>query len=251
MDSPELTVFNDLTEVIHAEGSAQFPNEACGLVIDIGGKGSVARPCRNVSREPQESFLLSPSDHRNALKEGKIIGVWHTHPKTSSMPSPADLEACEDSGVPWYIASVRKTPAGFTFSDVNTVVPSGFVMPYEGRPYLEGVFDCFGLLRDYYRREYGISITNYPRVEDDGTMGYTRFLERYEKEGFVKMIDKKLEPGDVLLMQLFEHIVNHIAIYIGNNRILHHNRGRLSKQDIYGGYWQKCASVHLRHQSKC
>jgi cell wall-associated NlpC family hydrolase len=44
---------------------------------------------------------------------------------------------------------------------------------------------------------------------------------------------------------------NHIAVYIGNEMILHHGHGRLSRRDIYGGFWQKHTTHHLRHKTKC
>ncbi len=230
-----------------------FPHEACGLLLDIGKKRPLVMRCRNISRDPENSFIVAPADYAQAYRISKgIIGIWHSHPKTSNQPSPADLYACELSQKPWYIMAVRKNGENTWASDLNVIKPSGFEMPYEGRPYIEGVFDCFGLLRDYYRREFDITISDYPRIEDDGTMGYTRFMERYEKEGFYRL-PEGTEPikGDVFLMQLFEAVVNHIAVYIGNEQILHHNRDRLSRREVWGGYWKKCATIHLRHKTLC
>lgn len=244
-------MLDDLMEVLKKEAAIQFPKEACGVVVDVGNKRPEIRVCRNVSREPENAFLLSPNDYREAKKAGKIVAIWHTHPKTPPIPSDSDLSGIESTQTPYVIVSVRKNGDEFTFSEPKVYNPTGFQMPYLKRPYIEGIFDCYGLLRDYYEREYGIHITNYPRVEDDGVLGYTKFLERYEQEGFVRLIDKLPQKGDVFLMQLFENVPNHIAIYIGDNKIMHHNRDRFSRVEVWGGYWQKCTTHHLRHKTKC
>jgi cell wall-associated NlpC family hydrolase len=45
--------------------------------------------------------------------------------------------------------------------------------------------------------------------------------------------------------------LNHVAVYVGEQRILHHLRGRLSSRDIWGGYYQKSTGLIVRHRSRC
>ncbi|WP_255344084.1 NlpC/P60 family protein, partial [Acinetobacter baumannii] len=44
-----------------------------------------------------------------------------------------------------------------------TISPTGYEAPYEGRPYVYGSFDCWTLCRDFYLREFGIELRDYPR----------------------------------------------------------------------------------------
>ena len=68
-----------------------------------------------------------------------------------------------------------------------------------------------------------------------------------EKAGFTKVQD--LKEHDVILMALGSTIVNHAAVYIGDNKVLQHCTNRLSSRDVYGGYWQKNTHCVVRHRS--
>lgn len=41
---------------------------------------------------------------------------------------------------------------------MNVITPDGFEMPYLGRPYVFGVFDCWMLCRDYLKREFNVEL---------------------------------------------------------------------------------------------
>jgi proteasome lid subunit RPN8/RPN11 len=239
---------NHLSDVIRSEGALRYPEEACGLVIKVGPK-SLAIPCTNISDAPTQAFMISTTDWIAASKQGEVIGVWHTHVEIPAVPSDADRASCEATAVPWYIVSVRKSEDGFAFSQPTMLQPVGFLMPYLERPYVAGVFDCFSLLRDYFQREYGIEINDYPRIETDGSLGRDKFIDRFAQEGFTQLIDQEPIPGDVFLLQMTSSVPEHIAIYIGDDMILHHCHGRLSRRDIYGGYWAKHTTHHLRNKA--
>jgi cell wall-associated NlpC family hydrolase len=121
-------------------------------------------------------------------------------------------------------------------------------MPYLGRPYCAGVFDCYSLVRDFYKREFQIDLGQYPYVLEDGRMGHTLFVEKYEKEGFEKLVRQEPKRGDVFILQMNASGPNHVAVYLGDEIILHHAIGRLSRRDVYGGYWAKHTTHHLRHK---
>lgn len=242
-----------LLETMRAEGALRYPEEACGLVVALENGKSVAVPCANISTVPKLHFQISPVDYVATAKLGKVIGVWHTHCEISPSPSDADKASCEMLGMPWYILSVFKNEVGeFAFSEMTITAPSGFEMPYLGRPYVSGVFDCYSILLDYYKREYGIRMNDYPRIKEDGSSGIAYFTEKYEDEGFVRLIGQEPKPGDVFFIQMADRIrPDHLAVYLGDEMILHHNTGRLSKRDLYGGYWVKHTVGHFRHKSKC
>jgi proteasome lid subunit RPN8/RPN11 len=242
----------DLRTAVIKHGQEAWPEETCGYVIKTGKKSTIFQ-CKNISPKPTESFLISLSDLKTARSLGEIIGTWHTHPHSSKEPSLADIAFCESSKLNCYIMSIRKRDDGeFVIDGPSVTTPQGREVDYLKRPYITGIFDCYGLVRDYYRREYGIHLTNHQRINlETGEVAYDKFLKYYEDEGFVRVMDDSYQVGDVMLMQLMDKQPNHVAIYIGNNLIMHHNLDRLSKVDIWGGYWQKFTVARLRHKTKC
>lgn len=243
---------NDLALAIQEAGAAEYPNEACGVVISKGNKQLVIA-CKNTAEDPRLHFVIDMGDYIKAADQGEVIGIWHTHPELPPQPSDADKAGCENTEIPWYIVGVYKDEAvGFRFSDLEVVRPSGFQMPYVGRPYSYGAFDCYSIVRDFYKREYGIKIGDYPRVVNFAEKGMNFFGENWAKEGFVQIVDEEPQPGDVFLIQSTScGFPSHVAIYLGDETILHHMHGRLSKRDVYGGYWLKHTTHHLRHKSRC
>ena len=54
-------------------------------------------------------------------------------------------------------------------------------------------------------------------------------------------------PGDAFLLAVRSVVPNHAAVYLGDNKILHHVLGRLSNLENYGGMWKHMTVAHLRH----
>ena len=42
--------------------------------------------------------------------------------------------------------------------------------------------------------------------------------------------------------------LNHVGVYVGEQRLLHHVKGRLSSRDIWGGYYQKNTGRIVRYR---
>ena len=60
---------------------------------------------------------------------------------------------------------------------------------------------------------------------------------------------EKLQEGDCLLMSIRGKGLNHIAVFLGGNDILHHFQGRLSSRDQLDEWLLKCVGrrITLRH----
>lgn len=237
-----------LIDTIRQEGLRCYPQEACGLVVRKGKK-SEAVACRNISLYPEDHFLISPEDYAATADRGEIIGIWHTHVNLPSEPSDADLAGCEASELPWYIMGIsRDADDQFHYAPLKIVEPTQLELPYLERPYVFGILDCYSLVRDYFKREYEIILKEAPRIEKWWLKGFNFFEDMFEDVGFSALKNKEPLPGDLFLIQMGADVSNHIAIYIGNDMILHHCYGRLSTRDIYGGYWQKHTAFHLRYR---
>lgn len=242
---------NKLTSAIHKEAMRVFPQEACGVVV-AKGKKSVVVPCKNIAEDPERYFVIDPVEYAKACKLGEVIAVWHTHPNGTSDASGADLVGCESTAMEWIIIGFKKAEDEFVFEDPKSFHPTGVVVPYIGRPYITGVQDCFSLMSDYYNREFGIRLGKYIYAERWWEQGKSLFADNFLSEGFNKLINEEPQVGDCFLIQCGARVPNHIAIYMGDDKILHHCIERLSRIDVYGGgYWQKHTTHHIRHKSKC
>lgn len=106
--------------------------------------------------------------------------------------------------------------------------------PIIGRPFVHGVWDCYGLIRDWYRQERGIELPNFERADGWWEQGENLYIDNYAAAGFVAH-DAELQPGDVILMQYQASVVNHAGVYIGDGMMLHHLYGQSARVVPYGG----------------
>lgn len=119
-----------------------------------------------------------------------------------------------------------------------------------GTPYAEGNDDCYGLLRKYAQKNYGLTLENYARPGDFAHSGQDLIMDYFKDEGFeiVQISLSKLQVGDVLLMRINgAPLVNHISIYVGNNMILHHLFGGISREDNLSDRWKSRVMSVVRH----
>jgi proteasome lid subunit RPN8/RPN11 len=227
----------DIQEQILEHAKECYPLECCGLIVIVKGR-KIYKPCRNIASGFQ--FAIHPQDFADAEDAGVIDTVVHSHPNSSPMPSPADLIGCEQSGLKWMIMSY---PSG----NVYEFEPTSYVMPLFGRSFQHGTVDCFTFIRDYYKQELNIDMPDYDRKDNWWLSGESHYIDRAKDAGFYSVDD--LQVNDVILMQVASPVPNHGAIYVGGNKIAHHQVGRLSSIDVYGGWYSKITSGILRHTS--
>ncbi|KCZ71755.1 putative metal-dependent protease of the PAD1/JAB1 superfamily [Candidatus Methanoperedens nitroreducens] len=108
----EIKISHHDMALIQEELEANKPYEACGVLIGIINDSTAhvekALPVTNV-RRTRTSFELDPKEHydawNDAEKKGKeIIGIYHTHPVSSAVPSLWDRETMENVTSVWLIA---------------------------------------------------------------------------------------------------------------------------------------------------
>lgn len=234
---------NDKTlQNIIEHGNRDYPNEACGLVIDTS-YGYQAIPCVNQSHEPDKSFLIDPLLY--VQYADRLAAIYHTHPDHSPTPSAADIASAERCAVPFLIVSIPSEEI-YTYTPVGTL-PA----PYEGRSFVYGVMDCLSLVTDYYLHELGIRIDDGERKRWQwwaDSVNNNAMLMGFIKQGFHVVSD--LQPNDLILFSLGGYdCPRHVAIYMGNNKILHHPaEGTNSRVEMFGQFWRQAVACYLRYE---
>lgn len=219
---------------------AEAPRECCGLVLIIKGRKRYW-PCKNLS-EDNNFFVMDPMDYARGEDTGTVIAIVHSHPTTPAIASEADKMACEQYKLPWYIVSLL----GNRWCSIR---PNGYEAPLIGREWVWGVSDCWTLVRDWYKREMGLKLRDWDRpVSADAFRRSPLFESCLAETGFVDTGNDLPEKGDAVLMRLDGSPgLNHVAIFVGEQKILHQLQGRLSSRDRWDSYWQKVTGRIVRY----
>ena len=94
----------------HAE--AEAPNEACGLLAGDGATIDRAIPLRNSAAMRETRYRFAPAEQLAALKSIDAdslnwIGIYHSHPRSAPIPSPADVNEALDPKLLHLIVSLK------------------------------------------------------------------------------------------------------------------------------------------------
>ena len=203
------------------------PNEACGLLAVYKGKEKYF-PCKNLAEEKGEYFIIDPDDWVTIEDKGEIVAVIHSHPNCPPTPSQADLASCEYLDLPFYIVT-PETQQWHYFE------PSGYKKGLIGREWVWDIQDCWSLVTDWYKEKKNIEIKHWPRPSSPQEFEQNPYFEKViTGSGFIELDDDvNLQVGDVLLMDSSQNKLSHVALYIGDQTILHHCVKRLSCREIY------------------
>lgn len=241
-----------------------YPEEVCGVIVDTI-KGEKYVRCANIAEKPTDDFKMCPKSLVAAEEQGDIVGIVHSHPDATSQPSTYDIAVMsanrdielsldpDSVAIPWHIVS---WPDG----DYRQIIPKART-ELTGRPFVHGVWDCWQVCNDYYRKYHGIKFDKFEREDcwwekKDGESLYEKW---YPSAGFER-VDTP-QPGDMIVMQIGRtYHPNHAAIYLGNIDefegeglqggpfILHHMYAKKSNIAVYGGQWEQRTRLILRHK---
>lgn len=211
-----------------------FPEESCGMVVS----GEFI-PCKNIATDPLKDFKIDTKLYiNNSSNLEAIIHSHNNHPHASRK----DMEQQLATNVPWGLINLFK-------GNVTGIWFWGDSLPMQdliGRPFVHGIYDCYALVRDYYKKEKQIILPMFPRDEDFWKKDEHLFIDNYEKIGFVRINKEELKEGDAILGTVLSYIINHSGVYIGNGLILHHLSNRLSRVEPLGR-WKKYITHYLRY----
>ena len=225
----------------HAEWTS--PEECCGFLIREDGEARYV-PAKNVATSPCRDFEIDAPDWIKAEKRGEIIAIIHSHPWTPPVASEHDRFASDKLGLPYWIVHPSSGRWGY-------YEPTKGPVPLIGRPWVWKRSDCWTLVRDYYEETAGIILRDWERPASLAEFNSAPMFDScFRATGFRELhFSEELQEHDCLLMSLGTDELSHIAVYIGDQMILHHVAGRLSGRESYGEFYQKITGRRLRHEN--
>ena len=216
-----------------------YPNESCGII----SKGVYLR-MENIAKDKMKHFEIDPNIYLGFLEGDGVEAVIHSHPFGPDCPTKSDMEGQEVCAVPWgivpFVSGQPRRP--FFWGDQLPIAP------LLKRQFRMGVFDCYSLVRDWYRLNWNLTLPVWPRDPAWWDTDQNVISEGLEQMGFAR-IDGPLEIGDGVVGSITGDTDQHCAVYVGDGLILHHLPNRLSMREPLG-IWKRRLPKFFRHRSR-
>ena len=235
-----------LKKELKEQSLKESTKECCGLFVE--NKGIKYIPLANKSNDEEGSFAIDYVQLQEAEKAGKIIGIFHSHLEGDF--SVVDKHIAEKRNLVSVIYKIKE-------DEFEIYKPIGLEIPYCGRTFVLGVFDCFTLIQDYYARELNIIIPDSKHknryrldLEDDemNCPDCMDSLNHFLNNGFQKVSTPK--KHDVLCNRYGGmKFPTHGLIYLGGNKVLHQSILRPSCIEDYSEQFKKLTMYVVRHES--
>ncbi|SUO95285.1 NlpC/P60 family protein [Suttonella ornithocola] len=208
-----------MTPIEHA---AQYPNEEiCGIMV-----GDKYYPAKNTAKDKKNNFRIAKKDWR-----ADATAIVHSHPDGYRYLSTADRQQQVLTGLPYHLIA-----GGECY--VYRCCPL-----LRGREFVYGKADCYALLRDAYMLA-GIDLPERQRTDIESDSKAERFKNELPTGSFFVVSD--LQPGDIMLSNVGGH-ANHVGVYLGDDQVLHHPAGQLSRIEPVGSGWMRYVESIWRH----
>lgn len=118
-----------------------------------------------------------------------------------------------------------------------------------GKTYEGGITDCYGMVRAYYKGQFGITLPNYarPLAFDHYGLDLVGRLKAHPDYTIVPKARMEFQVGDVFIFYVASTHENHFGIYIGNNIFIHHLVNQVSCEQNLDDRWFSRLGTVLRH----
>lgn len=257
----DYAISNKTKDHIATLANAQPDKEVCGYWIP---SIDLVYPVENISENPVDRFEIDIDLHLKMMNRYHDAIIYHSHvgENQSSTLSTMDILNSKKLRVPYLV--YHQFFAEWDYYDPLSLDPYPLMgLPYIpeslefylGRPWQWERFDCFTLLRNYYRGMLGIKLDDFSRLGEEDCITdpqWNQFIENYENQGFRKLeTDEPIQNNDVFLMNMVGKQIHHCAVVIDSKthtaiHILGENF--LSKKFKYGKYTQECTKLIVRYQ---
>jgi len=211
--------------------------ETCGFVMPDGSVIQVP----NTAKNPKEEFRIEAS---TVAEYAEAVGCWHSHLEMERFSVRDQLAIHADGQMPWAVYTLSSNK----FCECD---PLSYA-PYEGRPYVWGIWDCYSLICDWLERERDVRLPEWER----GTWGewdephFKPFDEEWST--WCRRVDEP-RVGDILLFNVGSHHghTDHVGVVTTNHYFLHHPASKLSCKSRLGSHWLRRVNSIVRPIELC
>ena len=219
-----------------------FPNESCGFIVKDKNQ-FICVPCKNISMHPNQTFEISSMDFlKTKLLYNKIYYIYHSHvDEDSDYFSDQDEKCAENLNIPIILYHIKKNI--FKIHSVVEISNS-----YIGRFYEYRKYDCFTLIRDFYKNEKNIDL-KVEYKEDLYELDVKAKIYNFHHLNNLDIIDKndQLKVDDILFFNGFG--TKHLGLYLGEDKILHQPMLGFSKIENYCNFYRRHTDLILRFKN--
>lgn len=213
------------------------PYEICGLIIQVNDLLEMF-PCKNISFHKEDSCMLNPLDYIVASTKGKIIAYVHSH-KSKHLSILDNFNA--------FNHNIISVVYSYEEDEFYIILPE--LESYLNIAFEIGKNDCFELVRNYFYKKFTIDIGDFTRDENWYKINPNSIIDEYENRGFIKINTyNNIQINDVIVFNI-DNIPSHMAIYLGNDLILHHPRKNRSEICEIGESLKKRICLIGRHKN--
>jgi len=226
----------DLINKAKKHASEVFPEESCGFFV-----GNEYIKMNNLAENKKTDFVIDTKEYIKYDKDIQCIIHSHNNYKHASRK---DMEQQIATARPWGIINVvNGSPKDVIFWG-DQLERQDFL----GRPFHHGVYDCYSLVRDYYKVEKKIELREILRECFHWTED-SMLDNLYSGLGFEKISREEVVPGDGIFFSMSSKWTDHCGILLDKGLVLHHCFNRLSTREPLVSY-NKYISGYLRYK-KC
>ena len=113
-----LRVPQSMVDAILIQARAEYPNEACGVIIGRNGQVERLKPMFNAAASPT-FYEFDPKDLLALYREvddndEEILVIYHSHTETEAYPSRTDISYAGEPGAHYVLVSTREEIAPAT-----------------------------------------------------------------------------------------------------------------------------------------
>jgi proteasome lid subunit RPN8/RPN11 len=97
LNGKRVQITETIAAAIEAHARREHPAECCGLLSGSNGSITDIHQLRNDADKPETRYFATPEELFAAMRRIResgqsLLGVYHSHPRTSAYPSASDVE---------------------------------------------------------------------------------------------------------------------------------------------------------------